>query len=93
MHRDSLRYAQSIVPGEANWMISGCGIAHSERMPPVARPRMHGVQAWLALPVADEETDPSLTHCAADALPLVGPSARSEGFDAAPRQRSQNESV
>src|SRR5688500_5016479 len=31
LHRDSLGYAQEILPGDVNWMIAGRGIAHSER--------------------------------------------------------------
>lgn len=76
IHRDSLGSTQTIIPGEANWMISGRGIAHSERMPPGPHLRMHGVQAWLALPVAAEEVEPSFTHCSAAALPLVGETMR-----------------
>jgi len=30
---------------------------------------MHGMQAWVALPQKDEETDPAFAHHAADALP------------------------
>ena len=60
-HRDSLGYEQEIRPGEVNWMVAGSGITHSERLE-YARSHganMHGIQAWVALPLADEETDPS----------------------------------
>jgi redox-sensitive bicupin YhaK (pirin superfamily) len=71
MHRDSLGSQQAIRPGEVNWMTAGRGITHSERF---ERARaeggpMHGIQAWVALPAADEETDPSFAHYADDDLP------------------------
>lgn len=63
-HRDSLGFHQEIRPGEVNWMIAGKGITHSERFE-YARANgahMHGIQAWVALPEADEETDPAFFH-------------------------------
>jgi len=68
-HRDSLGNAQSIRPREVNWMIAGSGIAHSERAADVRM--MHGIQAWLALPEENEETEPGFTHLDANELPLV----------------------
>ena len=71
MHRDSLGSEQSIRPGEVNWMTAGRGITHSERFER-ARAQggpMHGIQAWVALPREDEETEPSFAHYAADDLP------------------------
>jgi len=65
MHRDSLGYHEAIVPGEVNWMTAGSGIVHSERTAPETRASgqtMHGMQAWVGLPEADEETDPAFTH-------------------------------
>ena len=64
-HRDSLGYAQAIRPGDVNWMTAGSGIAHSERTEPEMRRtgfRMHGVQTWVALPQAHEETAPAFEH-------------------------------
>ena len=71
MHRDSVGSAQPIRPGEPNWMTSGRGITHSERF---ERARLeggplHGIQAWVALPEKDEETDPAFHHYGATALP------------------------
>lgn len=70
-HRDSLGIEQEIRPGEVNWMTSGSGITHSERLE-FARlhgARMHGIQAWVALPDGQEEIDPSFHHHAGDDLP------------------------
>jgi len=71
MHRDSVGSEQAIRPGEVNWMTAGRGITHSERF---ERARaeggtMHGIQAWVGLPVADEETEPCFAHYGADDLP------------------------
>jgi redox-sensitive bicupin YhaK (pirin superfamily) len=73
MHRDSLGSEQPIRPGEVNWMVAGRGITHSERFERARRAggRMHGIQAWVALPDEAEETDPDFTHYDAGALPLV----------------------
>jgi len=71
MHRDSVGSGQPIRPGEVNWMTAGRGITHSERFEQ-ARAHggpMHGIQAWVALPRADEETDPAFDHYDAGALP------------------------
>jgi len=71
-HRDSLGYAQTIRPGDVNWMTAGSGIAHSERTEDAMKKsgfRMHGVQTWVALPRAHEETAPSFQHVAAAELP------------------------
>jgi redox-sensitive bicupin YhaK (pirin superfamily) len=71
MHRDSLGSEQPIRPGEVNWMTAGRGITHSERF---ERARleggpMHGLQAWVALPLEDEETDPDFAHHGVEDLP------------------------
>lgn len=72
MHRDSLGYTQAIRPGEVNWMTAGSGIVHSERTDPLKKSQggpMHGMQAWVALPVEKEEIAPSFTHLGEDAQP------------------------
>ncbi|MBU1345887.1 MAG: pirin family protein [Alphaproteobacteria bacterium] len=72
MHRDNLGYTQAIRPGEVNWMTAGRGIVHSERTDPLKKAQggpMNGMQAWIALPDAAEETDPSFQHYGEDALP------------------------
>ncbi len=71
MHRDSVGSEQAILPGEVNWMIAGRGITHSERFERARAQggRMHGIQAWVALPREQEETDPRFDHHAAGTLP------------------------
>lgn len=74
LHRDSLGTVQPITPGAINWMTAGSGIAHSERVPDEQRGqarRLHGLQLWVALPPALEDTAPSFQHVAADAIPTV----------------------
>src|SRR5882672_8165841 len=71
-HHDSLGVSQRIKPGEVNWMTAVSGIVHSERTDPSLRSSgglMHGMQAWVALPREDEETNPAFAHHAADVLP------------------------
>lgn len=71
-HRDTLGHLQDISPGDVNWMTSGRGIAHSERTPPDPRQHGHtlyGMQTWVALPKAHEETEPSFHHHPAATLP------------------------
>lgn len=65
LHQDSLGYRLPIRPGEVNWMTAGRGIVHSERTDTQTRisgGALHGMQAWVALPVEDEETDPAFFH-------------------------------
>lgn len=70
-HRDSLGFHQEIRPGEVNWMVAGSGITHSERFEQARAhgARMHGIQAWVALPDEAEETDPAFYHHAGADLP------------------------
>jgi redox-sensitive bicupin YhaK (pirin superfamily) len=71
-HQDSLGFDQQIRPGEVNWMTAGRGITHSERFDGLIRDHgglMHGIQAWVALPDALEETDPAFAHYAGDDMP------------------------
>jgi redox-sensitive bicupin YhaK (pirin superfamily) len=73
-HRDSLGTFATIAPGAVNLMTAGRGITHSERSPAALRPdgpELSGIQTWLALPGAKEETDPAFEHVAKDDLPLV----------------------
>jgi redox-sensitive bicupin YhaK (pirin superfamily) len=74
MHRDSEGNALEITPGAMNLMTAGSGIAHSERTPPDARAGgsgAFGIQSWVALPVAREETAPSFQHYSTTDLPVA----------------------
>jgi len=74
VHRDTLGSQQTIRPGEVNWMSAGRGIAHSERTPTELRAgphRLSGMQAWVSLPKAHEETEPAFEHHAASAMPRI----------------------
>ncbi len=74
MHRDSVGSAQLIRPGDINLMVSGSGIVHSERTPEATRAQghtLHALQLWLALPEAEEETDPAFYHYPADTISTV----------------------
>jgi redox-sensitive bicupin YhaK (pirin superfamily) len=73
-HRDSLGVSQKIRPSEVNWMTAGSGIVHSERTDPSLRSTgglLHGMQAWIALPRENEETDPAFSHHGDDTLPQL----------------------
>jgi redox-sensitive bicupin YhaK (pirin superfamily) len=73
-HRDTLGSAQAIRPGDVNWMNAGRGIAHSERTAPELRKTgspIAGIQSWVALPEAHEESAPFFKHHAAAELPLI----------------------
>lgn len=74
LHRDSVGSLQAIRPGAINWMTAGRGIVHSERSPAEARalgPKLHGLQLWVALPRALEETEPSFSHHPAETIPQL----------------------
>jgi redox-sensitive bicupin YhaK (pirin superfamily) len=74
MHRDSVGSVQAIRPGEVNWMTAGSGIVHSERTRPELRAKgssLFGLQTWVALPRAHEETSPSFAHYKADEIPAT----------------------
>lgn len=72
VHRDSVGSEMTIRPGEVNWMTAGRGITHSERFEKARRQgdHMHGIQAWVALPVAHEETAPAFAHHVGADLPI-----------------------
>jgi redox-sensitive bicupin YhaK (pirin superfamily) len=71
MHRDSLGSEQAIRTGEVNWMTAGRGITHSERFERARAQggRLHGIQAWVALPLEEEEADPAFAHHPGEDLP------------------------
>ena len=74
LHRDSEQNVQEIAPGAMNLMTAGRGIAHSERTPAAERAAPHtilGLQSWIALPLGQEEIDPSFQHFGGAALPVL----------------------
>jgi redox-sensitive bicupin YhaK (pirin superfamily) len=74
LHRDSVGSVQTIRPEAVNWMFAGRGIAHSERTPTELRARggrVFGLQMWVALSRAEEESAPRFTHHDREALPLI----------------------
>ncbi|ADC72579.1 Pirin domain protein [Thioalkalivibrio sp. K90mix] len=74
LHRDSLGSHQAIRPGDLNLMVAGRGIVHSERERPEVTAEehtQHGLQLWLALPEADEETEPAFHHYPEQTIPTV----------------------
>jgi redox-sensitive bicupin YhaK (pirin superfamily) len=80
VHRDSLGSTEPIRPGEINLMTAGRGIVHSERTAPERRAggeRLHGLQCWVAMPMADEEIAPSFAHHDQSTLPLVAGDGKS----------------
>jgi redox-sensitive bicupin YhaK (pirin superfamily) len=55
-------------------MTAGAGIVHSERTPPDRRAvtdRIHGLQTWVVLPVADQTGPAGFQHVGADELPVI----------------------
>jgi hypothetical protein len=71
VHRDSLGSVQCIEPGAINWMSAGRGIVHSERTPAELRTqphRVHGLQLWVGLPQALEDSEATFTHTPAEQL-------------------------
>ena len=74
VHRDSLGTHETIRPGDVNWMRAGRGIVHSERTSEARRERgqrLFGLQTWVALPEAQEESEAAFVHHDASALPLI----------------------
>ncbi len=74
VHRDSLGCVQAIKPGDVNWMTAGSGIAHSERTGDEERARLSrlaGIQSWVALPKAAEESEPAFHHHPKSSLPTI----------------------
>lgn len=72
MHRDSLGTEMEITPGAVNWMTAGKGVVHTERTPEHLRQSkkmMHGLQIWVALPIEEEQREPSFTHVEAHEIP------------------------
>ncbi|MBX2832100.1 MAG: pirin family protein [Rhodospirillales bacterium] len=74
LHRDSLGSNLEITPGDLNWMNAGSGITHSERETPAVHNSVHeldGLQLWVALPEAEEESEPAFYHVSQKDLPVI----------------------
>jgi len=74
-HRDSVGSSEPIEPGDVNWMTAGRGIVHSERTEPDWKAQdnrnLFGIQSWVALPKAAEESEPGFTHIDRTDLPML----------------------
>lgn len=57
IHKDTLGNEESISDGEVQWMNSGSGIEHEEKVP--ASDRLLGVQLWLNLPKDEKMSKPT----------------------------------
>lgn len=73
-HQDSTGARQIIKPGSVNLMVSGKGVAHTERTPKAIRENgitqmLHGYQVWIALPKEQESIDPFFEHTERKNLP------------------------
>jgi redox-sensitive bicupin YhaK (pirin superfamily) len=74
MHKDSIGSEVEITPGAVNWMSAGRGVVHSERTPERLRntdKKLHGLQIWVAMPKALEESQPSFAHVEENEIPYV----------------------
>jgi redox-sensitive bicupin YhaK (pirin superfamily) len=74
VHRDSLGTVQEIRPGDVNLMCAGRGIVHSERGTDAAHANgqhLHGLQIWVALPLAKEDDEPWFRHYPGALLPRL----------------------
>lgn len=69
VHKDSLGNEDAIGDGEVQWMNSGSGIMHEEKVP--AADRLLGVQLWLNLPSTDKMSKPSYNSIKRDEIEEV----------------------
>ncbi|MGL5978223.1 MAG: pirin family protein [Erysipelotrichaceae bacterium] len=71
LHRDSLGHHGSVESGGAQYILSGQGLIHEERVGHPDNPYLHGVQLWLREPTSlDEQTGLYLNYNASE-LPYV----------------------
>ncbi len=73
-------------------MTAGAGISHSERFDGMRTHggQMDGIQAWVALPEANEEDAPSFAHFDATSLPALRTAAFRHGSSPADRIEPAN---
>lgn len=72
LHKDSLGSEARVRAGGLSWMTAGSGIAHIERTPAAllrTGSRLHGLQAWLAMPKGDQQGEPDYQYFESDELP------------------------
>lgn len=69
VHKDTLGNEDAIGDGEVQWMNSGSGILHEEKVP--AADRLLGVQLWLNLPAKDKMSKPSYNSIRRDEIEEV----------------------
>ena len=69
VHKDTLGNEDAIGDGEVQWMNSGSGILHEEKVP--AADRLLGVQLWLNLPAKDKMSKPSYNSIRKDDIKEV----------------------
>nr|WP_300004958.1 pirin family protein [Tissierella sp.] len=69
VHKDTLGNEDAIGDGEVQWMNSGSGILHEEKVP--ASDRLLGVQLWLNLPASDKMSMPSYNSIRRDEIEEV----------------------
>lgn len=74
-HRDSTGAAQRIGPGDVGFMTAGKGVTHTERSPKEWHDgkirTMHGYQIWVALPIDQEEIEPTFQFIPKAAVPVL----------------------
>jgi redox-sensitive bicupin YhaK (pirin superfamily) len=73
LHKDSLGSDQRVVSGAVSWMTAGKAIAHVERTPEDLVDHgsgLHGLQVWLASPLADEQGPGHYSYHPAQELPV-----------------------
>lgn len=69
IHKDTLGNEDAIGDGEVQWMNSGSGIMHEEKVP--AAERLLGVQLWLNLPAKEKMSKPSYNSIKRDEIKEV----------------------
>lgn len=68
-HRDSLKNAGMLQPGDVQWMTAGSGIIHEEM--PGDEDRLTGFQLWVNLPREHKMTAPRYQNINASEIPTV----------------------
>lgn len=72
-YEDSTNKSGELVSGAVEWMQAGNGVWHTGGPLPEAGHRIRGMQLWLALPAALENTPPESLYIAPSEIQQVGP--------------------